>query len=832
VKELETLQREASRTDRAMDSVGKKFGIAGSTLKAGLVAGAAALVGTQLVSFLSDSAEQFAGAAKAAGEMAAATGGSVDEVSRLTAALGDAGIGADQTAGLLTKFTTNAGKNQQAIADLGVEMVRNKDGSIDYAASMVAVVDAIGEVGDASKRNQLLVRLFGKQGASAFNELYASGIKLSDAMRAISKYRVFTAADVRSAVAYDDAMDSMAASVQGVQFAIGRGLAPIIGDLAEAFSSVLTAVTPVLGVMASFSGDVYLVAGAALLLSRVLTVELVQGALTKVAVGFIVAGTAATSMSFSMDLAKVAAYGLGAALKAAFLSNPIGWVLLALTAAFAAVSAMQNQAKDRALALSDAYLELRDSGASAADASKQVAAEVEKSSGALKNFSAAFTNKKWWQWALDITPVGLLADMIISLNDAMREGGRDSDAYADALAKVEEEQGIAAAKAADAQSQQQELNNVLADGAATQQELTDAVNAAGQAQGEQNRITQRAKDYMDTYAATTWDAVNATLALFDSTFAANDAQRKFNDAVRAYNEGGFDNSDDAAAALDGIAQAALGAAGAAATAARDQDQLNGVTQDAAYYTQIQIDKLKALAQAPGMPQSVIDTLNTFIGQLEVAKAKGDDGVTVNVTADTAAATGALDPLGNPITPTVIPDLSTPQGVLDGLAAVAAPRTALVTIRTVGYNDAKDRVDYLDLDRTQAVTFTTPGYNDAKDRVDYLDRDITSTLAFGTEGYNDTVAKLTNLTNWRDPEVVVQISTNGYSDALRRLQNLGNQRIAYSAGPSTMAASAPAPVVNNWNVTIDGARDPAATVRAIERYARDNGRPGRVLVTAP
>jgi hypothetical protein len=334
-RELQQLEAGARRSGTAFDTVGKQAGLAGATIRAGLVAGAAALVGTGLVAFLGQSATAFAESAKAAGELAKSTGGSVETVSRLQAALKGAGIGAEQSAGLMTKFTTNAGRNKGLLDELGVTLQRNKDGTVDYASTLVQAVDKINLIGDSSKRNQALVALFGKQGAAAFNELASSGISLSESMRLVNKYQVFTAADVASAKAYDDAMDGLGASVQGLQFALGR-------DLVPAISAITNAGTAMLGVLMSIPAPVYLAVGAFLALRKASEFEL--GAK---AVGLFLgsldnldarlAGTAGNLTSI-----KGAATLAGSGLKALAVSSA---PLLALTAVFALASDAMTYAK-------------------------------------------------------------------------------------------------------------------------------------------------------------------------------------------------------------------------------------------------------------------------------------------------------------------------------------------------------------------------------------------------------------------------------------------------------------------------------------------------------
>ena len=119
----------------------------------------------------------------------------------MQAALVDAGVSAEQSATMITKFATAAGttKGADVLRALNVEMVRGQSGAVDYAATMTVAVDQIAALGDAAQRNTAFVALFGRQGAAAFQDLIASGVTFAEAQAAIESGRIFTAEDYRNA---------------------------------------------------------------------------------------------------------------------------------------------------------------------------------------------------------------------------------------------------------------------------------------------------------------------------------------------------------------------------------------------------------------------------------------------------------------------------------------------------------------------------------------------------------------------------------------------------------------------------------------------------------
>jgi len=328
VRPLGQLESSAKQAETSFDKMAKSMGLSASTLKTGLVAGATALVGTGLVSFLKDSVVGLADAAKAAGDLAAATGSNVETVSRMEAALQDAGVSAEQAATMLTKFTTTAGstKGAASLKALNVELVKGKNGATDYAATMVEAVDAIGRLGDSSERNRRLVELFGKAGAKAFQDLLNSGKTFRQAMDEISSTRIITGETLADAQAFDEALDAAKASAQGLSRAVGRELLPMVTTLLGAFA-------PLVDTLGKIPPEFIEVTAAAVLLSKALKTTLVTGALSAVASSAPLVIGALTSVRTALALTAIAAVDLSAAL----LANPIGLVAAGLVAALVSV---------------------------------------------------------------------------------------------------------------------------------------------------------------------------------------------------------------------------------------------------------------------------------------------------------------------------------------------------------------------------------------------------------------------------------------------------------------------------------------------------------------
>jgi hypothetical protein len=680
VKELDALQREAKKSDTAFDTLGKRIGLTGSTIKAGLAAGAAALAGAGLVSFLGQSAEAFADAAKAADDLAAATGGTVEEVSAMQAALMDAGVSAETSAGLLTKFTTNAGKNQKAIKDLGVTMTQNADGSTDYASSMVDVLDAINKTGDASKRNQLLVKFFGKAGAQAFQDLANSGVSLSEAMQLVSRYRIFDASDVARAKAYDDAMDGMRGTVQGLQFQLGSVLLPVLSTTLGAFSAVVD-------VLMDVPAPVYIAVGAFVALSAAMRSVLVGQALSAaaalwqgLAVAFVQTGGAA-------GVAAAGIRGLGAAM----LANPVGLIIAGIAAAVLAFNYAADRSAGTARRLADDLGLIGEEGLAAGESIESAARKVEEASSAVDDMFASAKGQGWLWLA---PPVATFKTFI----DTVRDGGQDLAVYEAELQKIVDEQGSYAGKAADSAKQQSDLNDLLASGTATQAELAAAAAEAAAAQAGQNAVAEAAKTWMLEYDTSIQGVIARMKELAGETGGIEEQKNKVQELGKAW----LDASDD------------LGTVGDETVIAKSKftDSIAGMIE---------------VWQASGLSSLEIQT------NLAALRDSLPPGLAAAFDEAIAGVAGATAPIN--VTTTGIPEAEA------GIGPLKEPADKTITVTTEyapdGYNAVKARADYLAQQRTGSInintTFSPDGYNALKARADYLARDRTAYIDIAVRG---------------------------------------------------------------------------------------------------
>lgn len=741
VRSLGQVQASAAKTDKSMSTMG-------STLRKTLVAGAAAFVGTQLVSFLKDSAQAYGEAAKAAGELAKASGGTVDEVSRMTAALEDNGVSAEKSATLLTKFTTNAGKNATDLRNLGVQLKANAQGGVDYADAMVQAIDKINKIGNAAERNRLLVQFFGKQGAAAFNELAASGVSLSESMRLVSKYRIIDPADLANAKAYDDALDQFSAAIQGLQFTIGRALLPIMSGLADVLGGVVDGISFVVDAFTSLPGPVQAAAVAFTALNVAMRSALGGAVLSAIATGL----TALTASISIMGGVLPLVTGAMKAFTASLLLNPITAIAVAI-AAVVTIAASAAEHKKQEMEKNVARVkELEAEGKTRADAIDQVARATADNLKGRKAMTEGFNNN----------------ENIQRQTQALEEATAATDANT-----------TAAQQNAEAQGTLKELIEQYVESGGTQVELLgqidEAARSAADAKALDAQSTALAKEAMEKYDTSIQGVIERLKGLDPFGAKIEELASKLQNALDA---------DPSTRALD-VIQDKVG------TWADETKQSADEARTAI------LDAMAVEEERPGdfNPLAFLDNL-----LIEVPQAKGS--------IDALKAELAANPVATPWK--LQPEPGTVDAAKADLDILKQPVTTSVTFNTAfnpgGYNDVKARKDYLAQEASTVLgidtQFNPDGYNALKARKDYLANNVagqvTINTVFAPDGYNALKARKDYLA--QDRTATITFRTQGLAAATQQVRNLN----AGAQQQIILPPAAPAPTpINLVRVSIDG-----------------------------
>ena len=243
IRELDQVGMSAKGADSQAINLGK-------TLKAGLVAGATALAGAGLVSYLNDSVTAFQDAQVAASQFARATNATVEEAGKFTTVAGALGLEMNDLIEINAEFSKKVQEQPGLLKALNVEVAKNADGSTNMTKTLVATIDALGQMEDGLLAAQTAAQLFGEEGSKQLAGFYLQGIKVSDLMDRIDF--VDRSDDAKE---YAAATIEMNLAMQQLQVTIGAALVPVLTELIDAGLAVT-------GFLKEIPGPVYLIVGA------------------------------------------------------------------------------------------------------------------------------------------------------------------------------------------------------------------------------------------------------------------------------------------------------------------------------------------------------------------------------------------------------------------------------------------------------------------------------------------------------------------------------------------------------------------------------------------
>lgn len=253
--------------DQVRGSTGllQKFGLQGEStgamIKAGLVGGALA-AGAAITKFALDGVDSFVNLAGEVRDFGQKSGASAEESSKMVAVLDDFGIKAQSGADAMLKLGINSGEGGVKLAEFGVEVAKNKDGTTDLVGTLLNVADAYKETEDPGKRAELVMAAFGKsgkdlipileQGRDGLREFFAS---------AENNHQILSQEDLDKAREYELAIDSLNDAVQGLQRSAGEALIPTLTQVTNLAAGTITGLDSATGSVGGLDGAVRGLAG-------------------------------------------------------------------------------------------------------------------------------------------------------------------------------------------------------------------------------------------------------------------------------------------------------------------------------------------------------------------------------------------------------------------------------------------------------------------------------------------------------------------------------------------------------------------------------------------
>lgn len=709
--------------ERASDGYGDALG----DLKGKLAGLAAGYVGVEGLRSL---VTGFADGARNAGLLSRALNSTVGEAGQVARLVESVGLEAKDTLGIIDTFQQTVAATPDVLDDLGISLKRNRDGTINYAASLKDTLAALQRIPDSTKRTALAYQLLSDEGAEYLANIYNGTTDVADAFDALGV--PFDEEDVAAAAEYDTALQNMKITTGDLATAAGRELLPVVtavvGGIKDVVDVVSSVPTPMLTAAAAVGGLAAAKHNLGVEGSFLDTVlENVQGGLGRVRGAFAGPEEGASRLSRTMGAARVAGGGL-----LGLLGGPMGVAVLGLGAAFTLLNNRTNA-----------------NGVSAEEA----AAANEDLAGALQQSNGVVTESVRRQAALSAQQAGLLdvaeragvaqGDVTEALLGNEAAYDRVTQALQDYqdLNSYENNYGTTVLKAEghaaeDARESLDDLRGTVDENSESQQQLageldettdkqalataatealtaaldagnvstSDLVRLAGDAVAAQDAAAaadNRAQAAMDAYRATTSQAVQATLELINARYASENAGFAFLQAVDNLKSA----TDDATTSVDEhrqaqvqLMQAALGAASAAADAAVQNAEATGQVVDDVAEAQIRADAmltdLRGRLNTPGLTRGARDELQGVIDQLQTAKDRGDIEAVLTLTG-AQQAQGELDETTEDRDTTIRVESRNGPAVeryLDGIAS--ANRLAIVRVESRGGPDVDRYLDGL------------------------------------------------------------------------------------------------------------------------------------------
>jgi hypothetical protein len=204
----------------------------------GLVAGAAlTALGTAAVA----SVKQFMELAGRVRDFANTAGVGTEDASRLIAVMDDLGVSTDSGASAIGRLARNidAGK----LGEYNIAIGRTKDGTVDMAATLANVADAIANTTDPTKRATMGNDLLGKSYAELLPLLNLGADGIREWTSEVSGAQVLTEENVAAAQQLSLALDGLAESGSDLGLALGQTLTPLLAQTANDISKLTGVVT-------------------------------------------------------------------------------------------------------------------------------------------------------------------------------------------------------------------------------------------------------------------------------------------------------------------------------------------------------------------------------------------------------------------------------------------------------------------------------------------------------------------------------------------------------------------------------------------------------------
>lgn len=229
-----SLDAKAQGLGGSLKSMGLTGNAAGALMAAGIVGGAVA-AGAAIGKFVLDGVDKFVSLTGEVRSLQRIMGGTAEDVSRLAFAFRILGIDSEAAGKGMFQLAKRIGEGKDTLAQWGVEVAKNRDGTVNMAETVANMAERYQSLGDATQRDAFLFENFGRQGATLIPLLSRSRSEIEAIYAEAAKdHQIFSQADLQAGRDYEESMRKLHQAVTGLEIEIARGLVPAITAIAGA----------------------------------------------------------------------------------------------------------------------------------------------------------------------------------------------------------------------------------------------------------------------------------------------------------------------------------------------------------------------------------------------------------------------------------------------------------------------------------------------------------------------------------------------------------------------------------------------------------------------
>ncbi len=196
-----------------------------------LGAGGALVAVGALAALVKSGADKFVSLTGEIRKLKLISGASAEDASKLRAVIHGLGVDTDVTAKAFGILAKNAVNTPDKFKALGVEIARNKDGSVDLYKTLLNLGDAYKKAGSGAEGTALALGLLGRGGAALLPILSKSRAELEEFAKAAQRRGlIFNDEDLQRGKEYTLAMRELNQAVTGLQVRAGKGIVPFATD--------------------------------------------------------------------------------------------------------------------------------------------------------------------------------------------------------------------------------------------------------------------------------------------------------------------------------------------------------------------------------------------------------------------------------------------------------------------------------------------------------------------------------------------------------------------------------------------------------------------------